>query len=230
MDWTYHNPTDTEHAGHLSGDTAGAAARAKGAVDRFIGHVGKVTNSDSPSSLRKPPPSSGKKDDDTEAPCFHAKVSSLVEASTRMFPPVDMWDEVEWCFRMLSLALDELGGCSGGLYRIDRRALINHTNKRDGRDMLERDKLASCVIMRLPTLLKTLLLLETDGVEARDRIFKMSIIRRILLCPESIGDWVMAMLQKKGIPSRRAVDYLLMISSLTLEDLFGSWHTTILEE
>ena len=53
--------------------------------------------------------------------------ASNTAGSGKLFPRVEMWEEVEFCFQMLSYVLDELGK---GLYKVHKRSL-DQTNQRD---------------------------------------------------------------------------------------------------
>lgn len=152
--------------------------------------------------------------------------SSSSSSSSQSFPRVSLWNEVEWCFSMLSLVMDELGGKSGGLHKNTRRNL----RAPDLQDKICRDLLPTYMAEKFPFLLKTVLLLEEDGGETRRRLLKMSIFRRILVCPESVGPWLTSMLHKKGIPSIRGVDYLAMLSQTSVEDYVGGFRTILLED
>jgi hypothetical protein len=127
---------------------------------------------------------------------------------------------------MLSLVMDELGSRSGGLHKNTRRNL----RAPDDQDKLCRDLLARYMAEQFPFLLKTVLLLEEEGGDTRRRLLKMSIFRRILVCPKSVGPWLTSMLHKKGIPSIRAVDYMVMLSQTSVEDYVGGFRTVILED
>jgi 1,2-phenylacetyl-CoA epoxidase PaaB subunit len=166
--------------------------------------------------------------DDVASPLAGGKKSWLPNASSssQTFPRVSLWHEVEWCFSMLSLVMDELGGKSGGLHKNTRRNLRDP----DKQDKICRDLLPTHMAEKFPFLLKTVLLLEEDGGDTRRRLLKMSIFRRILVCPESVGPWLTSMLHKKGIPSIRAVDYLAMLSQTSVEDYVGGFRTIILED
>jgi hypothetical protein len=163
---------------------------------------------------------------DTALPPQGGRKSWLPSGSSQSFPRVSLWHEVEWCFSMLSLVMDELGGRSGGLHKNTRRNL----RAPDLQDKICRDFLARYMAEQLPFLLKTVLLLEEEGGDTRRRLLKMSIFRRILVCPESVGPWLTAMLRKKGIPSIRAVDYLAMLSQTSVEDYVGEFRTILLED
>jgi hypothetical protein len=143
-----------------------------------------------------------------------------------LFPQVELWEEVEWCFTMLSMAMDEFSGRSGGLYRREQTNLLKLSDK----DRTARDVLVKHVAEKLPSLLKMILLVEEEGGDARRRLLNMSLIRSILLCPESIGPWLISMLSKQGIPSNRAVEYLEVVSQTTISDFIGGFRTALSDD
>jgi hypothetical protein len=128
---------------------------------------------------------------------------------------------------MISLALDEFSGKSGGLHGSKRDHKIEDSNKED---LEARELVVSHVIEVMPSILKTFLLLEDEGGEARKRIFNSSLVRRLLLCRDSVGTWITGMLRKKGIPSARAIDYLVLISEVSVEDYVGKFRTALPED
>jgi hypothetical protein len=150
-------------------------------------------------------------------------INDWIGYSSRTFPRVELWEEAEWCFSMLSWAMDELGGKNGGLHKIRQRSLIHPTIK----DRTAREDLAHHVVTVIPTLLKTVLLLEEDGEVTRKRLLRMSIFRRIFVCPESVGPWLSSMLRRRGLPSKCAVDYLHMLSQSTAEHMMGNYRTIL---
>jgi hypothetical protein len=139
--------------------------------------------------------------------------------SMHMHPEVEVWEEVQWCLAMLSLGMDELTREP----HLRRLAGFRRSN-------VQREVLAKHLCQEIPALLKTILLIEQDAGEVRNRLLKMSIVRRLLLCPESVSSWLTSMLRKKGIPPKRAVDYLELVSSLTPEDYIGSFRTILPED
>jgi hypothetical protein len=143
-------------------------------------------------------------------PNLNRGVSAPVEGSTKRFPPAEMTEEVEWCFDMLSLALDLSGGrTASGI----SRPQLSYKSQLMNRETIARN------VGSIPLLLKTILLLEAN--DERARIFKSSIIRRVLLSPESVGSWLTSMLRYRPIPSRLAVDYFEIISNLSVQDFIG---------
>lgn len=147
----------------------------------------------------------------------------LVNVSSRSFPQIDIWDEVIWCFEMLSVAMDELGGKHGSSHRPSRRSLLNpHGNNDAGRA-----ELVTHLATAIPTLLKTILMLEDEGGETRRKLLKMSVIRRLLLAPEHVGPWLTTMLRTQGLPAKRAIDYLVLISNVTPLDYVGEFRSIL---
>eukprot|EP00977_Amphora_coffeiformis_P015177 scaffold4442_cov125-Amphora_coffeaeformis.AAC.8 len=154
----------------------------------------------------------------------------------RVFPKPDIWDEVEWCFTMLSLALDELGGKSG-LFK----SMIN--DKRDDfagqhtanqqyvrkPDRIRRDVVCHLITV-MPNLIKCVLMIPSEGGETRRRILKLSVFRRLFLCKESVGEWLTYMLRKQGVASRRAVDFLQLISETKVSDYTGGCRAITIED
>lgn len=135
---------------------------------------------------------------------------------------------------MLSLAVDELAGKSGVLFKTTRRDVFasHHTTtqpKVKKPDAMRRE-IVCHLIQVLPSLLKTVLLIESEGGETRRRILKMSIFRRMFLCKECIGDWLTQMLRKTGSASRRAVDFLELVSDTTVRDYTGGHRATLVED
>jgi hypothetical protein len=154
------------------------------------------------------------------------KQRSLSARSLRFFPQVELWEEAEWCLSMLSMAMDEFGGRSGGLYQREMNNVIELFDE----DRAARDVLVKHVAEKLPSLLKLILLLEEEGGDARRRLLNMSLIRRILLCPESVGPWLIGMLRKPGVPSKRALEYLEVVSQTTVSDSIGGFRTALTDD
>jgi hypothetical protein len=214
LDWAY----ETVRGGKFSKRKSPNMKFGVGAVDRLRDRISTFhSNNDDSREL-----------DDVGLPREGGRKAWLPNASSssQLFPRVSLWHEVEWCFSMLSLVMDELGGKSGGLHKNIRRNL----RAPDQQDKICRDLLASYMAENFPFLLKTVLLLEEDGGDTRRRLLKMSIFRRILVCPESVGPWLTSMLRKKGMPSVRAVDYLAMLSQASVEDYVGGFRTILLED
>jgi hypothetical protein len=118
---------------------------------------------------------------------------------------------VEWNFSMLSLGLDHIHG--------------KYTRGRPRSRHVSRTSAAALAInvATIPELIKTLLLVE--DLKVRRRILELPIMRRVLLRHESAGSWIVSMLRRKGNPSKRAIDYLVELSALTLTDFTGSFRT-----
>ena len=173
---------------------------------------------------------------DATSNTFFARKTDDFASTTRLFPKPEVWDEVEWCFNMLSMALDELAGKSGSLFKTTRRDVFaSHHHNTGGPptpkkpDAMRRE-IVCHLISVLPTLLKTVLLIETEGGETRRRILKMSVFRRMYLCKECIGDWLTHMLRKNGSASRRAVDFLELISDTSVRDYTGGHRATLVDD
>jgi hypothetical protein len=154
-----------------------------------------------------------------------------VLSSRSSFPRIELWDEVNWCFEMLSLAMDELGGKSGGLHPMENAGgASSSSDDLNERDIDARWLLAKHLPTMIPSILKTILLIDSGGDEgsARKVLLQSSLVRAILLQPESVGDWITAMIRKRGIASRFAVDYLAMVSGTTVEDYVGAFRPVLL--
>jgi hypothetical protein len=149
-------------------------------------------------------------------------------SSRSAFPRIVLWDEVEWCFEMLSLAMDELGGKSGGLHPMENSG--TSSDDLNERDIDARWLLAKHLPTKIPSILKTILLIDSGGDEgsARKVLLQSSLVRAMLLQPESVGDWITTMIRKRGITSRYAVDYLTMVSGTTVEDYVGAFRPVLL--
>ena len=151
--------------------------------------------------------------------------AGLLILSARFFPKVELWSEVKACFDILSLAMDELGGLNGGLHKEKKRHIaIDSFNRQDCQ---ARDDLAIHLCTVIPNILKTIFLLDEKGDMRRNDLLQCSIVRRILVCKESIGPWITGMLQRKGLPSRRAIDYLQNISDITILDYVGRYRAIL---
>ena len=146
--------------------------------------------------------------------------------SSKQFPQAEIWEEVECCIDVLSMAMDELAGENGGLHNVTRGSLGSTEDK----DMIARNELVSHIVNKMPRILKTVLLLEGGGGSIRNRILETSLFRRILLCPESVGRWLTNMLQKKGNPSVRGIDYLELVSGTHIKDYVGGFRPPIVND
>mmetsp|Transcript_7453 Transcript_7453/g.20678 ORF Transcript_7453/g.20678 Transcript_7453/m.20678 type:complete len:985 (+) Transcript_7453:84-3038(+) len=133
------------------------------------------------------------------------------------FPRVELWEEVEWCFLMISIELDTLAR--------DASLPSFKTRSRLQKDIDKREELIAKVLERLPKLYTTVLLLEDDGLDSRARALEMDLFKRLLFCPEIVGGWLTDMIAHGGVPSQRAVDYLCMISESKIEDYRGAYGT-----
>ncbi|KAL7568630.1 hypothetical protein ACA910_022729 [Epithemia clementina (nom. ined.)] len=164
-------------------------------------------------------------------------------------PRVEVWEEVEWCFVMLSMAMDILGRNSNlpmfqrlRMNKAENTATSNDTNNKsiNSNDTIppvtttpsvrhlatnDRKELVEALITKMPLLLKYILLIDEDGRDTRERLLGMAITRRLLLCPQTVGKWLIEMINHGGIPARRAIDYLCLISKATVEDYTGGYGT-----
>jgi len=170
-------------------------------------------------------------DDAADGSAWAARPSSKEDnkCMRRMYPQVDVWEEVLFCWDMLSLALDELGGKNGGLRKLEKK-------QRADKSLFKKDKgtqaaLVTHMLAEMPTLVKTILLVD-DGSsgEARMRLLQSSLFRRMLLCPGSAGKWLIHMLQTKGLPSKKAIDYLVLVSHANVHDYVGKFRAASPED
>jgi hypothetical protein len=132
-----------------------------------------------------------------------------------LFPHVVLTRQVQMSFKILSIYLDRLNES----YRqgdFDREA-----------NMLVRAAIAES-IADIPNVLKTAFLI--DDSDKRQWASRCSIIERVCFCTQSTGDWVRNMLKRGGDPSRRAVDYLVQVSGLTVTDYIGPGRSPRLDD
>ena len=141
-----------------------------------------------------------------------------VSEIARMFPTPEVWDEVERCISMISLGMDELAGKSGLIIKANR----NESSRSKKTDSMRRD-IACHLISVVPQLVKTVLLIQSEGGETRRRIVRTSLFRRIFLCKECVGTWITLMLRKSQPISRRGVDLLEYFSDSTISDYTGGF-------
>ncbi|KAL7568639.1 hypothetical protein ACA910_022737 [Epithemia clementina (nom. ined.)] len=107
---------------------------------------------------------------------------------------------------------------------------LEHMKARGSMD--DRKVLAEALVEKLPNLVPTVLLVDDDGMNTRERLLEMQIIRRLLICHQTVGMWLIEMLNHGGSPAKRAVDYLWLVSGVSIEDYTGSYgsvHSTELE-
>ena len=148
----------------------------------------------------------------------------------KAFPRVDMSDEVEFAFTQLSVMMDELGGKNRLVEPPERKAAPRRRNRQSFREDDKRFELAEHLIAVLPCLLKTIFLLEGENGIARKRILKLSVFRRMLLCPDHAHDWITYMLKQHGTPAQRCVDYFQLVSETTVIDFTGGFKPTSKED
>ena len=141
-----------------------------------------------------------------------------------------MSDEVEWAFTMLSVVMDELGGKNRLVEPPERKAAPRRRKRQSFREDDKRFELAEHMIAVLPALFKTIFLLEGENGITRKRILKLSVFRRMLLCPEAVGDWITHMLRQYGTPSSRVVDYFALVSETNVIDFTGGFKPTSKED
>lgn len=154
-----------------------------------------------------------------------------VSVTAKIFPKPEMWDEVEWCLSMISLAMDELAGKSGTIIKENRRdTLASNSRPMVKKVDAMRREIAAHLISVIPELLKTVLLIESEGGETRRRIMGLSVFRRMFLCKECVGDWLTHMIRRAEPVSRRAVDFLELVSDTKLKDYTGGFKSTTMED
>lgn len=144
---------------------------------------------------------------------------SSLSASSNRFPPVMIFEEVEWCFEMLSYGMDHLGGKPLDPSKTVRPRLAYNKQRRDRENLAQ--NLAS-----IPLLLKTVLLLESK--HTRTFIMDCTAIRRALLCADTIGPWLTSMIRyKKGTSGEVAIDFLRTLSKLSIDDFVGDYRKAL---
>ena len=135
------------------------------------------------------------------------------------FAPSDISPDVEWCFAMLSLGMDMLGGKAIGKKSLD--ALRPRLKAKSEQVNTRREAMARR-IASIPLLLQTVLLLEAPLT--RETILNSSIMNRVIFCPESVGPWTTSMLRHRASASA-GVDYLRLVSKASLQDYIGAYRT-----
>lgn len=144
-----------------------------------------------------------------------ANLRDSMSKSSNRFPPVLVFDEVEWCFEMLSFGMDHLGGKPLDPNKKIRPTLA-YTRQREQRKALAQN------IAEIPGLLRTVLLIESK--ETRSFIVECSAMRRAFFCPEIIGPWLTSMMRyTKGTSLDVALDFLKALSRLKVEDHVGGY-------
>jgi len=145
------------------------------------------------------------------------------------FPKVVLlWEEVEWCFEMLSVAFEQLTQEDGSM-------ISGSNNNNDQQEPLvahrtSSDELARHIANRIPLIIQTILLLEDVEGNVRQRVIKMTFFQRLLLCSDTVGPWMTKMLRRQGLLAKRAVDYMSQISQITAKDYYGSYRTVLKED
>eukprot|EP00978_Attheya_sp_CCMP212_P019285 scaffold53842_cov84-Attheya_sp.AAC.1 len=153
-------------------------------------------------------------------------------ASKPSFPKVVLlWEEVEWCFEMLSFAFEQLTREDGSMVSGSNN---NNEEDEDEEPSVARrtssDELARHIAKRIPLILQTILLLEDVEGNVRQRVIKMTFFQRLLLCSDTVGPWMTKMLRRQGLLAKRAVDYMSQISQITAKDYYGSYRTVLKED
>ena len=84
----------------------------------------------------------------------------------RMFPKPEVWDEVEWCFTMISMGMDALAGKNGDFLQNEKREAFAAPETRRESTLKKRDSMrkevACHLITSVPYLLRTILLVESN--------------------------------------------------------------------
>jgi hypothetical protein len=111
---------------------------------------------------------------------------------------------VEWCLHMLSAIIEHL--------EKPRESPLTEVKKRQAIVQVIVEAVAS-----VPFFIQTLLLIEDDLT--RENIFSLTVVRRVVLNPLSMGKWLTSMLSsdntKKKVAPGRAVAYLKRLSDIT---------------
>ena len=172
-----------------------------------------------------------------------------------VFPRVEIWEEAEWCLTLLSTALDILSRNSNlpMFQRLKMGREIPQERARFGLNITtsssqgssvhhhadvgsstastrhlasnDRKMLVEALLAKMPMLVKIILLIDDDGMDTRERVLEMAICRRLLLCPQTVGKWLIEMFNHGGTPAKRAVDFLCLISKTSVEDHTGGYGT-----
>ena len=117
---------------------------------------------------------------------------------------------------MLSTVLDILAR-NNAVPSMQRERLLART-KGDERKMF-----LLALLEKLDNLIPTVLLIDDDGQDSRERVLDMSLFQRLVIVPQIIGPWLVSMLNNGGVPAKRVVDLLLMISKSTIDDFTGGF-------
>ena len=135
------------------------------------------------------------------------------------FPRTEFWEEVLWCFDMLSIEMELLG---------QRYTSPNFRSKLSKKPLGdERTILVQALAQTMPNLVRSVLLVNDDAVDSRTKVLETTVFRRLLLCPLIIDKWLVRMLKHGGVPSRRGVDFLGLISNTTIDDYTGGVGTPL---
>lgn len=129
---------------------------------------------------------------------------------------IEMNKTTAWCLDFLSHGMDLYAGVN--TTRHSRRRLFSHTSQRK-----LRHEMARALVTLTPRLISTILLIDNDY--DRNRILNLSMVERAMFCQDAVGPWLMELLKKKGVPSKRAVDFLVLISRMTAHDFIGGFRT-----
>jgi hypothetical protein len=138
---------------------------------------------------------------------------SIRKAGETEEPPSSLWPQAEWCLNMMSMVLDDMVGT--GLLETPFEALSWEDR------LAARHQYVLALLHCAPDLIKTILLIAGGTGKTRMRVESMSIIRRALLCPESLGKWLQDIVRKYGTSSKIAIEYFLLLSQTKPEDFVG---------
>jgi hypothetical protein len=98
-----------------------------------------------------------------------------------------------------------------GVLQILSIAITNFEANFPSESAIELQEALCCqVATDLPKLFPTILFVEPE--QERRRILELPFIRRLSIEPKTVGPWLVFMMRQKGLLSRRAVDYLLLLS------------------
>lgn len=128
---------------------------------------------------------------------------------------IEMNQTTEWCLNFLSYGMDFYAGSN---ITHHSRRLFSHASQRK-----LRHEIACAFVTLIPQFISTILLIDDDY--DRNRILNLSMVKRAMFCQDAIGPWLMELLKQKGVPSKRAVDFLVLISRMTDHDFIGGFRT-----
>jgi hypothetical protein len=150
------------------------------------------------------------------------KGDKMMNTSNPDNEPVILPLHIQFIMQILSGLIDSIRNMA------KRRSSIGVTNDNSGRSILRPRRLRVDLVRDLlfvqeqleerfasvPNFMFMLLSIEDEMV--RDRIFESSIVKRVMVRKESLGNWLSVMLQDER--SRRAIDYLSRVSDVLAQE------------